>query len=168
MNHRKLIDRLLLVGLAIALVFEPSFSQTRVAPRPQAPRVRTSETNRFIVAFELSPEKGFAFTWPYETMRPAPYDSVLMVVETMPRVLDRDGRPRSLRASEALKVNGRLQRPLPSNKSSDRTQQFEVKLSQGRLRCTLVIPEGFTLDRQYRTARIKLYQARAWKKSDYQ
>lgn len=159
MNHCKLIDRLLFAGLAIALPCEPSFSQNRATTRPPPPQVRTSETNRFIVAFELSPEKGFSFTWPYETMRPAPYDSVLMVVETMPRVLDRDGRPRTLRASDALKVNGRLQKPLPSNRSSDRTQQFEVRLSQGRLRCSLVIPEGFTLDRQYRTARIKLYQA---------
>lgn len=156
MNHRKLIDRLLLAGLAIALPCEPSFSQNRATSRP--PQVRASETNRFIVAFELSPEKGFSFTWPYETMRPAPYESVLMVVETMPRVLTRDGRARSLRASESLKVNGRLQKPFPGSKSSDRTQQFEVKLSQGRLRFSLVIPEGFTLDRQYRTARIKLYQ----------
>ena len=158
MNHRKLIDRLLLAGLAIALPCEPSFSQNRATTRPPAPQVRTSATNRFIVAFELLPEKGFAFTWPYETMRPAPYESVLMVVETMPRVLNRDGRARSLRASESLKVNGRLQKPFPGSKSSDRTQQFEVKLSQGRLRFSLVIPEGFSLDRQYRTARIKLYQ----------
>ena len=158
MNHRELIDRLLLVGLAIALLSEPSFSQTRGTSRPPAPQVRTSETNRFIVAFELSPEKGFSFTWPYETMQPAPFETVLMVVETMPRVLDLDRRSRSLRASESLKVNGRLQKPLPTNKSSDRTQQFEVRLSQGRLRFSLVIPEGFTLDRQYRTARIKLYR----------
>ena len=158
MYHCRHIDRLLLAGLAIALLCEPSFSQTRVTPHRAAPQVRTSETNRFIVAFELSPEKGFAFTWPYETMRPAPYQGVLMVVETMPRVLDRDGRARSLRASESLKVNGRLQKPLPSGRSSDRTQHFEVRLSQGRLRFSLVIPEGFTLDRQYRAARIKLYQ----------
>jgi hypothetical protein len=162
MNHRKLIDRLLLVGLAIALPCDLSFSQTRVPRRPPVPRVTTKETNRFIVAFELSPEKGFAFTWPYETMRPAPFDSVLMVVETMPRVLDRDGMARSLRASESLKVNGQLQKPLPVSKSSARTQQqFKVRLSQGRLRFSLVIPEGFTLDHRYRTARIKLYQARA-------
>ena len=160
MNHRRLIDRLLLAGLAIALSCEPLFSQTRVTPRQPAPPVRTSETSRFIVAFELSPEKGFAFTWPYETMRPAPFESVLMVVESMPRVLDRDRRSVSLRASESLKVNGRLQRPLASGKSSERAPQFEVKLIQGRLRFSLVIPEGFTLDRQYRTARIKLYQTR--------
>ena len=158
MYHCKLIDRLLLMGLVIALLCETSSSQTRGASRSQAPPVRISETNRFIVAFELSSAKGFIFTWPYETMRPAPYDSVLMVVETMPRVMDRDGRARSLRASESLKVNGRLPRPFASGRSSDRAQQFEVKLIQGRLRFSLVIPEGFTLDRQYRTARIKLYQ----------
>ena len=158
MNHRTLIDRILLAGLAIALSCEPLFAQTRGTPRQPANPSRTSVTNRFIVAFELSPEKGFAFTWPYETMRPAPYESVLMVVESMPRVLDRDRRWVSLRASESLKVNGRLQRPLVTTRSSDRAPQFEVKLSQGRLRFSLLIPDGFTLDRQYRTARIKLYQ----------
>ena len=160
MNHPKLGDRLLLAGIVIALLSEAPLSQTRIPPRPLNSPTKASEPHRFIVAFELLPERGFAFTWPYETMRPAPYESVLMVVETMPRVFDGDGRPRSLRASESLKVNGRLQRQLPSNKSSDRTQQFEVRLSQGRLRFALVIPEGFTLDRQYRTARIKLYQTR--------
>lgn len=160
MNHLKLDDRLLLVGIMMALLTEASLSQTRIPPRTPNPPIKASETNRFIVAFELLPEKSFAFTWPYETMRPAPYESVLMVVETMPRVFDRDGKPRSLRASESLKVNGRLQRPLPSSKSSDRSQQFEVRLSQGRLRFGLVIPVGFTLDRQSRTARIKLYQTR--------
>lgn len=159
MNCRRLIDRLLLLGLAVAFACHPSFSQSRVSPRPPAPPIRPSESNRFIVAFELSPEKGFAFTWPYENMRAAPYDSVLMVVETMPRVVDRDGRVISLKASASLKVNGRLQRPYSSSRSSDRAQQFEVKLSQGRLRFSLLIPEGFRLDRQYRTARIKLYKA---------
>ncbi len=157
MKHCKLIDRLILSGMAIALACEPASSQTRVVPRPPSP-VRTSETNRFIVAFELSPDKGFAFTWPYETMRPAPYESVLMVVETMPRVMDRAGSVTSLRASQSLKVNGRLQKPLPGSKSSDRNEQFEVRLSQGRLRVSLAVPAGFTLDRQYKTARIKLYQ----------
>ena len=158
MNYGRLTNRLLLVGLAISLLCNSLFSQTRVTPRQPAPPVRTSETSRFIVAFELSPEKGLSFTWPYETMRPAPFETVLMVVETMPRVLDRDRRWVSLRASESLKVNGRLQRPIASGKPSDRAQQFEVKLSQGRLRFSLLIPDGVTLDRQYRTARIKLYQ----------
>ena len=158
MKHPKLGDRLLLAGIIVALLSEASLSQTRIPLRPPNSPTKTTETHRFIVAFELLPEKGFAFTWPYETMRPAPYESVLMVVETMPRVFDRDERARSLRASESLKVNGRMQKPLPSSRSSDRTQQFEVKLSQGRLRFSIIVPDGFTLDRQYRTARIKLYQ----------
>ena len=154
MKHRRLIDRILLAGLATALSCEPLFAQTRDTPRQPAPPARTSVAGRFIVAFELSPEKGFAFTWPYESMRPAPYESVLMVVESMPR----DRRGVALRASESLKVNGRFQRPLSSGRISDRAQQFEVKLSQGRLRFSLLIPDGFALDRQYRTARIKLYE----------
>jgi hypothetical protein len=104
------------------------------------------------------PEKGFNFTWPYESVRPAPYETVLMVVETMPRLTDREGRSRVLRASDSLRVNGRLLRPLPNSNPSDPRQRFEARLSQGRLRLSLTIPRGFVLDRQYRVARIKLYQ----------
>jgi hypothetical protein len=110
------------------------------------------------VAFELSPEKGFSFTWPYESLRPAPYDAVLMVVETMPRVVDRDTGPRLLKASDWLRVNGRLQKPLPNSNLSDQRQRFEVRLNQGRLRFSLTFPRGLVIDRQYRTARIKLYE----------
>jgi hypothetical protein len=118
------------------------------------------ESSRFIVAFELLPEKGFNFTWPLDSMHPAPYETVLMVVEKMPRVWNeksRDKNSEMLLAFRHLKVNGRLQKPLTVRGGQQEKERFIVKLDQGRLRFTLSVPPGFSLDPQYKTVRIKLY-----------
>ena len=138
-------------------------SMVTVTPHVSSSQARISSqelpsANRFIVAFELNPEKGFKCTWPYESTPPSAYDSVLMLVDSMPRVVNRGGRLRVLRPSECLKVNGRLLKPPPNAKPANQRQQFEVKLSQGRLRFSLTVPQGVALDRKYRTARVKLYQ----------
>lgn len=122
--------------------------------------------SRFIVAFELSPEHGFALTWPFESMPPAPYESVLLVVERMPRGrAEQQGHDKSaaLVAARHLKINGRRQKPyhLARGQAEDefyQKQLFLVKLEQGRLRLALWLPPGFTLDSRQETAAIKLYQ----------
>jgi hypothetical protein len=149
-NRRLKIALLLLLMLVVTI--DVSSSQPRISSRQVPP------ASRFIVAFELYPEKGFKCTWPYESTPPSAYDSVLMLVENMPRVVDRDGRQRVLRPSECLEVNGRLLKPPPNVRQANQRQQFEVKLSQGRLRFSLTVPQGVALDRQYRTVRVKLYQ----------
>ncbi|HET9532840.1 MAG TPA: hypothetical protein VFQ92_20970 [Blastocatellia bacterium] len=115
------------------------------------------ESSRFIVAFELCEENGFNFTWPFEPMRPAPYEKVLMVVEKMPRVQveKNGGESEPLVASHHLKINGRRQKPY---RITNKHTYFLVNLNQGRLRLSLSIPPGFTLDRQHKTASIKLYE----------
>jgi hypothetical protein len=120
------------------------------------------ESSRFIVAFELLPEKGFNFTWPLESMHPAPYETVLMVVEKMPRVWDEKSSDRNsepLLASRHLKVNGRLQKSLSIKGEQDEKERFLVKLDQGRLRLEISVPPGFYLDPCCKTAKIRLYQA---------
>ncbi|MEW6126078.1 MAG: hypothetical protein AB1757_03360 [Acidobacteriota bacterium] len=118
------------------------------------------QDNGFIVAFDLSPEKGFNFIWPYESMKPAPYETVLMKIKKMPRVFNkRSGQTWQLLASQCLKVNGMLQKPLRI-KTNEPGEQFEVKLRQGRLRFSLRIPEGAILDEQYQIARIELYEVK--------
>jgi hypothetical protein len=99
-------------------------------------------------------------------MAAAPYGTVLMVIEKMPRVFDEQSRVRkaqALVASRHLKINGRLQRPLRCARSQGRNEkesneQFLVKLDRGRLRLALTVPPGVSLDPSRRTAKIRLYQ----------
>jgi hypothetical protein len=155
-------------GLMILLFAQNSFLQSgeRNPDRPPSTS-RAEENSRFIVAFELSPEKGFTFTWPLESMRPAPYETVLMVVERMPRVLgekSKGKRSEPLLASRHLKINGSFQKPLRSSRAGRGAtlvrglEQFLVKLSQGRLGLALSVPSGVSIDPKHQTARIKLYQ----------
>jgi hypothetical protein len=121
------------------------------------PSESAQESSRFIVAFELSEENGFNFTWPFEPMRPAPYEKVSMVVEKMPRVRGEKSNDESepLVASHHLKINGRRQKPY---RVTSKHTYFLVKLDQGRLRLALSIPPGFTIDGRHKSALIKLYQ----------
>lgn len=114
--------------------------------------------NGFIAAFEMSPETGFTFTWPYESMRPAPYLTVLVKVKKLPAVFYENRRQsRPLLATRSLRVNGKLQTPL-RGKTDKVSQQFAVRLHEGRLRFSLEIPEGATVDPRFKTARIELYE----------
>lgn len=159
-------SRLLLFGLMsfiTALAPAAHSDDPSTAPAGGAP-----QGGRFIAAFELSPERNFRFSWPPESMRPAPYESVLMVVEKVPHVFDdrgRSGRSRPLLASRHLKTNGRMPKPLRLSAAQDSAgkgnekETFLVRLEQGRLHLELTLPPGARLDWQYRTAKIKLYQA---------
>lgn len=145
--------------LMILLFTSDCFAQGDIKSRVRALLVNNvEERGRFIVAFELSPENGFDFTWPFESMQPAPYEAVVMAVEKMPRVRDEnnaDDQSEALVASRCLKINGRLQKP---HRVVNRQTYFLVKLKEGRLRVSLRIPPGFVLDPQHKTAAIKLYE----------
>jgi hypothetical protein len=156
-----------LSGLMAFVFIQLAFPHAGGSERAASPLVDGEEDSRFIVAFELSPEKNRSFAWPIESMRPAPYESVLMVVERMPRALEDTGRTvrsRPLLASRHLKINGRLQRPLrvgPAQGSDTRVnirETFLVRLAQGRLNLELDIPAGTRFDPAHKTAKIKLYE----------
>ena len=149
--------QLTMCGL-ILLSTETFFSQIGGESRSGLPMISDSqESSRFIVAFELTEENGFTFTWPFESMRASAYETVVMVVEKMPRVRDETngGESEPLIASRHLKINGRRQKP---TRIANRRAYFVVKLDQGRLRLSLSIPTGMSVDAENKIVRIKLYQ----------
>ncbi len=120
---------------------------------------------QFIAAFELTPEKDFRFTWPPDSMRPAQYERVLLVVEKMPHawnVKHQEGRPTQLRARDHLRINDHrptaLMAEQPQVQSAESAERFLVRLDQGRLRIRLVIPPELRLDPLHNNARIRLYR----------
>jgi hypothetical protein len=162
-GHNRSIYWGALSGLMAFVFIQTPSTHTAGKERAGSSSINRQDSSRFIVAFELSPGKNPSFTWPIEPTRPAPYESVLMVVEKMPRVLDqtgRNGRSRPLFASRHLKINGRLQRPLRASTAQvNGRETFLVRLAQGWLNLELTIPAGTRPDPQHKTARIKLYEA---------
>lgn len=158
----------------IVLLALLAFSSSIAVPSPQWGRWPVVElespdqapTGKFITAFEWSVARSSEFVWPFESMRPAPYDSVRMVVETMPWVLavgEKDKRAKPLIASRHLRINGRLQNYVrlvrPAGNRQSEQQEFLVKLDRGRLRLALILPKGRTLDPEHAFIRVKLYEA---------
>jgi hypothetical protein len=116
-------------------------------------------TRRFIVAFELSGQGGFDFTWPHESLPRFPEDQVLMVVESMPRALEAGsaGRPVALSASRHLRINGVLRRPRTPPQDAAGPVEFLVPLEKGRLRLSLTLPAAMRFDPNRGSAVIRLY-----------
>lgn len=158
-----------LTALSLALLFSSSVLTRHRGLRPSesAPTDSTEARGRFIAAFDWLVERSPEFVWPFESMRPASYDSVLMVVERMPRVVDGKSKAQKsepLIASRHLKINGRLQKPVrsvrgPVGGRQSEQQEFLVKLEQGRLRLTLMSLPGKTFDPEHRLIRVKLFEA---------
>lgn len=150
--------RLTMYGLMVLLYTETFLLQVG-GKRPDGPPLMkdSQESSRFIVAFELTEENGFNFTWPFESMRRSSYETVVVVVEKMPRFRDETngGESEPLIASRDLKINGRRQKPY---RVANKQTFFLVKLDQGRLRLLLLIPSGMSLDPEHNVARIKLYE----------
>jgi hypothetical protein len=117
------------------------------------------QKDQFIAALEWSVEKQTNYVWPFESIKPAPFRSVRMLVEQMPRAWPEKGSSRgsiSLSAHSSLKVNGnRL--PKPQRRGSG--EEFRVYLEKGRLRFSFSLPSGFKLDPQDAIIRISLYRA---------
>lgn len=115
------------------------------------------EGRQFIAAFELSEDNGFVLSWPFESMQSAPYERVIVVVEKMPRIRDRTAGNESivLSAAQCLRINGRRQKPY---RHTNGQTHFLVKLENGRLCVSVLIPVGKALDPDNKVARIKLYR----------
>lgn len=132
------------------------------AARPAA--IIPDRKERFIAAVDWSVERTAEFVWPFESMQPAPYESVRMVVESMPWSVigaGKDRRSEPLVASRHLRINGRLQKPIRVTRSTSNQpeqQEFLVKLDGGRLRLRLVVPAGTTFDPKHSMVKVKLFE----------
>jgi hypothetical protein len=133
-------------------------------PSAQPPTGIADRKERFIAAVDWLVDRTPEFVWPFESMQPAPYESVRMVVESMPWSLiggrkDKGSEP--LVASRHLRINGRLQKPIRvirSTSNQPEQQEFLVKLDQGRLRLKLVVPAGTIFDDRHAMVKVKLYE----------
>lgn len=117
------------------------------------------QKKQFIAAFEWSVEKQTDYVWPFESIKPAPFKAVRMLVEQMPRAWPESGGARgstSLSAYRSLKVNGNR---LPRPQRNGSREEFRVYLEEGRLRISFSVPAGFRLDTQNAIVRIRLFRA---------
>jgi hypothetical protein len=145
------------LGFTLLLGCSTAFSQSR-SWKPGAPVAENlAEHGAFMAAFGWSVERSRNFVWPFESLPPAPFDSVWMVVESMPRAWPekRGGKsPVPLSAYCCLQVNGRSL-PRPPRVTE---KEFRISLERGRLRLSFSLPSGFRLDASYPLIRIRLYQ----------
>ena len=117
------------------------------------------QEGEFIAAFEWSVEKQTDYVWPFESIKPAPFKSVRMLVEQMPRAWPTRGRVRdssSLSAYRSLKVNGNR---LPKPQRNGAREEFRVYLEKGRLRISFSVPSGFKVEPKSAMVRVRLYRA---------
>ena len=159
LNHQTIFSWFGVLVFTVSLGRSPAFSQSR-SWNPGEPVVENlEEPGEFIAAFDWSVERSRNFVWPFESLKPAPFDSVWLVVESMPRAWPekRNGKTSvPLSASCCLHVNGRA---LPKAQGVTNSQKgFRIPLEQGRLRFAFSLPAGFKLDSRYTLIRIKLYQ----------
>jgi hypothetical protein len=160
MNRQTIFSSWLSVlGFTLLLGCSTAFSQSGSWNPGEPVAENLAEHGEFIAAFDWSVERSRSFVWPFESMRPAPYESVWMVVEKMPRAWpEKRGDKASVPLSVycCLQVNGRsLPKP---QRVTDSQNEFRVSLEQGRLRFSFSLPSGFRLDSRYTLIRIKLYQ----------
>ena len=165
MNYQYTLHRwLVTVGSVVLLSCSIAVSQTidrNLAQKAFTENARTEgldQKDQFIAAFEWSVEKQTDYVWPFESIKPAPFKSVRMLVEQMPRASPErgPGSSTSLSAYRSLKVNGnRLPRPLRNGSR----EEFRVYLEKGRLRISFSLPAGFKLDTGSAILRIRLYRA---------
>jgi len=133
-------------------------------PAAKCEAIVPDRRERFIAAVDWSVDKNAEFVWPFESMQPAPYGSVRMIVEAMPVVSVSRGREKSsqpLVASRHLRINGRLQKPIRVVRASTNQpeqQEFLVRLDRGRLRLRLMVPAGTMFDQGRAMVRIKLFE----------
>lgn len=138
------------------------YGDSQPSARPSA--VSPDRKERFIAAVDWFVDRTPEFVWPFESMQPAPYESVRIVVESMPwSVIDgRNDKPSEpLVASRHLKINGRLQKPIRvirSRSNQPEQQEFLVKLDRGRLRLKLFVPVGTIFDHRHAVVKVKLYE----------
>jgi hypothetical protein len=133
-------------------------------PSARPPAVISDRRERFIAAVDWFVDRTPEFVWPFESMPAAPYDSVRMVVESMPWIViggRKDQGSEPLVASRHLRINGRLQKPVRVIRQTSilpEQQEFLVKLDRGRLRLKLIVPVGTVFDRSHAVVKVKLYE----------
>ncbi len=121
-------------------------------PSARASAIVPDRRERFIAAVDWFVDRTPEFVWPFESMQPAPFESVRMVVESMPWSViggGKDRRSEPLLASRHLRINGRLQKAIRVTRATSNQpeqREFLVKLDGGRLRLRLVVPAGTTFD----------------------
>jgi hypothetical protein len=160
MNHKTMFSCWFSVlGFTLLLGCSIAFSQSRSWNPGEPVAENLAEHGEFIAAFDWSVERSRNFVWPFESLKPAPFDSVWMVVERMPRAWPEKGGGKTsvpLSAYRCLQVNGgSLPKP---QRVTDSQKEFRISLEQGRLRFSFSLPSGFRLDSHYTLIRIKLYR----------
>ena len=166
MKHQYIVHRWLKVAgcpvlLSCSIVLSQSVEHNldQKAFTESAHSEGVDQRDEFIAAFEWSVHKQSDYIWPFESIKPAPFKSVRMSVEQMPRAWPERGGARgstSLSAYRSLKVNGNR---LPRPQRNGSREEFRVYLEKGRLRISFSLPSGFKLDSQSATVRIRLYRA---------
>jgi hypothetical protein len=124
------------------------------------PTARTARA-RFVVGLAFPAEHSQGVTWPYESLPPAPYDWLVMVVDEMPRAPGIRGE--TLAPSRDLRVFGRP--PQPTGALTQRVadlpgqpgRHFAVRLEQGRLRLSLAPANGRRMTDAHGFVRVRLY-----------
>jgi hypothetical protein len=155
----KITSRAGVLSILVLIACSSAHSQSVAVDLGTEEFVESTQKGQFIAAFEWSVEKRKEYVWPFESIRPAPYESVRMFIDQMPRVWPEKGGAQNsvpLSAVRCLQVNGnKLPKP---HRSAGSREEFRVSLDGGRLRLSFSLPPGFKLDSNYPTVRIRLYQ----------
>ena len=159
-RQRGLRRRIVALGCTLACSWSPALAQSIDCDFAESVSMSgTERRGQFIAAFDWPVERSSNYIWPFESMGPAPYKSIWMVVEKMPGAWTERGRAKraiSLSAYRSLRVNSQLL-PRP-HRGTGSQEEFRVSLVNGRLRFSFSLPSGFKLDPGNTTIRIKLYQ----------
>jgi len=161
MKHRHAFLHLFIAFSFILSTMRTSvFSQSRGMNYVETENISNADQKgQFIAAFNWSVDGGRDYVWPFESMRPAPYDMVWMIVETMPRVLPEKSPGKqsiAFPANRLLRVNGRsLPRP---HLGPGSVEEFRVPLERGRLRLSFSVPSGYRLDPRFTMIRVRLHK----------
>jgi len=161
MKHRHALLHLFIAfSFILSTTRAQVFSQSRSVIYIETENINNAyQKGQFIAAFDWSVESDSNYVWPFESMRPAPYDMVWMIVETVPRVLAEKSPGKQSIAFPAyrlLRVNGR---PLPRSHLGPRSaEEFRVRLERGRLRLSFSVPVGYKLDPRFTMIRVRLHK----------
>ena len=142
-NQQHSLTRFLALCCLLLLLRSPAVSQS--FERDVGTKSFTEKIDHrdlFIAALEWSVDKQTDYVWPFESIKPAPFKSVRMLVEQMPRAWPDRGGARdssSLSAHGSLKVNGNR---LPRPQRNGSREEFRVYLEKGRLRLAFSVPAG--------------------------
>jgi hypothetical protein len=118
-----------------------------IAPQPATSNGQTMVS--FVVALAFPADRPEGLTWPHESLPPAPYERLVLVVDAMPRISSRGAQDGpALVAARELKIGGRPPEPAGSltrgvlGLPGPPDRHFLVRLRDGRLRLSLAASDG--------------------------